>query len=234
MPKQGCEIGILGLGTMGRNLVLNFADRGFSVAVYNRTAEKTREFMAREVGSRDIQPAYELKEFAGARRHSEGRAYYERKIKEGKTNKEALRHLRPPGRRRQAQNPERTSGPGRAKGERLCLQRGRLTPRAPALRTSHSRTRPHHTTYGHFQGLKEPGARWEGISKSLLTTKRSRSVSRPGPVREPRMGMHGLGRDYRTGWPARRLGACNRCPMAPAHTDGQRPGNQSAEGRLGR
>ena len=65
MPKQGCEIGILGLGTMGRNLVLNFADRGFSVAVYNRTAEKTREFMAREVGSRDIQPAYDLKEFAG-------------------------------------------------------------------------------------------------------------------------------------------------------------------------
>ncbi|MGD0216671.1 MAG: NADP-dependent phosphogluconate dehydrogenase [Desulfobaccales bacterium] len=65
MPKQGCEIGILGLGTMGRNLVLNFADHGFSVAVYNRTAEKTREFMAREVGSRDIRPAYELQEFAG-------------------------------------------------------------------------------------------------------------------------------------------------------------------------
>ncbi|MGA8573204.1 MAG: NADP-dependent phosphogluconate dehydrogenase [Desulfobaccales bacterium] len=65
MPKQGCEIGILGLGTMGRNLVLNLADRGFAVAVYNRTAEKTREFMAREVGSRDIRPAYELKEFAG-------------------------------------------------------------------------------------------------------------------------------------------------------------------------
>ena len=65
MPKQGCEIGILGLGTMGRNLVLNFADHGFSVAVYNRTAEKTREFMAREAGSRDIRPAYELQEFAG-------------------------------------------------------------------------------------------------------------------------------------------------------------------------
>ena len=65
MPKQGCEIGVVGLGTMGRNLVLNFADRGFSVAIYNRTAEKTREFMAREVGSHDIRPGYELKEFAG-------------------------------------------------------------------------------------------------------------------------------------------------------------------------
>ena len=32
-------------------------------------------------------------------------------------------------------------GPGRAAGERLCRQRGRLAPQAPALRTSHSRTR---------------------------------------------------------------------------------------------
>lgn len=63
MPKQGCEIGVVGLGTMGRNLVLNFADRGFSVAVFNRTTEKTREFVAREVGSRDIRPGYELREF---------------------------------------------------------------------------------------------------------------------------------------------------------------------------
>ncbi len=65
MPKQGCEIGVIGLGTMGRNLALNFADHGFPVAVYNRTAEKTREFMAQEVGSRHIRPGYELKEFVG-------------------------------------------------------------------------------------------------------------------------------------------------------------------------
>jgi 6-phosphogluconate dehydrogenase len=50
---------------MGRNLALNFADHGFPVAVYNRTAEKTRELMAREAGSREIRPGYELKEFAG-------------------------------------------------------------------------------------------------------------------------------------------------------------------------
>jgi 6-phosphogluconate dehydrogenase len=64
MPKKGCEIGVVGLGTMGRNLALNFADHGFPVAVYNRTAEKTRELMAQEAGSRDIRPAYELEEFA--------------------------------------------------------------------------------------------------------------------------------------------------------------------------
>jgi hypothetical protein len=34
----------------------------------------------------------------------------------------------------------------RATGERLCSQRGRLTPRAPALRPSHSRARNHPTT----------------------------------------------------------------------------------------
>jgi 6-phosphogluconate dehydrogenase len=50
---------------MGRNFVLNLADHGFAVAVYNRTAEKTREFMATEVGPRDIRAGYSLEEFAG-------------------------------------------------------------------------------------------------------------------------------------------------------------------------
>ena len=50
------------------------------------------------------------------------------------------RHLRlPAGRRPPRRSPPR--GPGRATGERLCRQRGRLTPQAPALRTSHSRAR---------------------------------------------------------------------------------------------
>jgi transposase len=46
------------------------------------------------------------------------------------------RHLPAPEGRRAA----RRGGPGRAPGERLCRQRGRLTPRTPALRPSHSRT----------------------------------------------------------------------------------------------
>jgi len=81
-------------------------------------------------------------------RHSGGCAYYDRKITDGKTHKEALRCLK---RRisnaiyarlladaRQGGDSQR-DGPGRATGERLCLQRGQLTPQAPALRTSHSR-----------------------------------------------------------------------------------------------
>ena len=39
------QIGIIGLAVMGENLVLNLSDHGVSVAVYNRTAERTRKFM---------------------------------------------------------------------------------------------------------------------------------------------------------------------------------------------
>jgi 6-phosphogluconate dehydrogenase len=65
MSNQGCDIGLIGLGTMGRNFVLNMADHGFSVAVYNRTTEKTKDFMESEVGSRTIKAGYTLKEFVG-------------------------------------------------------------------------------------------------------------------------------------------------------------------------
>jgi 6-phosphogluconate dehydrogenase len=65
MAEQICEIGLVGLGVMGKNLVLNMADRGFSVAVFNRTTEKTRRFIAEEVGDRKILPGYSLAEFVG-------------------------------------------------------------------------------------------------------------------------------------------------------------------------
>ena len=58
MPKQECDIGLIGLGVMGRNFVLNMADHDFSVAVYNRTTEKTKEFMENEVGSRNIRAGH--------------------------------------------------------------------------------------------------------------------------------------------------------------------------------
>jgi 6-phosphogluconate dehydrogenase len=65
MAKSECDIGVVGLGTMGRNLALNLADHGFAVAVYNRTVEKTREFMDQEAGGRPIRPGFELQEFVG-------------------------------------------------------------------------------------------------------------------------------------------------------------------------
>lgn len=41
------EVGLIGLGTMGGNLALNIAENGFQIAVFNRTAEKTDQFMAK-------------------------------------------------------------------------------------------------------------------------------------------------------------------------------------------
>lgn len=40
------EIGLIGLGVMGSNLALNIAEKGFPIAVWNRTASKTTEFHA--------------------------------------------------------------------------------------------------------------------------------------------------------------------------------------------
>lgn len=43
MNKQ--SIGVIGLGVMGKNLSLNLESRGFSVSLFNRSFEKTKEFI---------------------------------------------------------------------------------------------------------------------------------------------------------------------------------------------
>ncbi len=40
------QIGLIGLGVMGRNLALNMVDKGFKVAVFNRTAQTTDDVIA--------------------------------------------------------------------------------------------------------------------------------------------------------------------------------------------
>jgi len=59
------SFGIIGLATMGQNLALNIARHGFSVAVYNRTLERTKSFMER-VQDEPVIPTYSLSEFVGA------------------------------------------------------------------------------------------------------------------------------------------------------------------------
>jgi 6-phosphogluconate dehydrogenase len=59
MTENQSDIGLIGLGTMGRNLLLNMADHGFVVAGYNRTAGKVDELLA-EAGDRPIRGAKEL------------------------------------------------------------------------------------------------------------------------------------------------------------------------------
>jgi 6-phosphogluconate dehydrogenase len=59
------DIGLIGLAVMGQNLVLNMSDHGFAVAVYNRTASVTDEFLAGSAKGRTIYGAHTLEELAG-------------------------------------------------------------------------------------------------------------------------------------------------------------------------
>ena len=58
--------GLIGLGVMGQNFVLNVERNGFEVAVYNRTAETTEKYIAGPAAGKNIKPAYTLKEFVDA------------------------------------------------------------------------------------------------------------------------------------------------------------------------
>src|SRR5438309_10850097 len=42
------DVGLIGLAVMGENLALNMSDHGYRVAVYNRTTEVMKKFIARE------------------------------------------------------------------------------------------------------------------------------------------------------------------------------------------
>ena len=64
MTKQ--NFGLIGLAVMGENLALNVESRGFSVAVYNRTAAKTDDFMALRAPGKNIVGTKTLTEFVDA------------------------------------------------------------------------------------------------------------------------------------------------------------------------
>lgn len=60
MTKQ--NIGLIGLAVMGQNLVLNIESNGYSVAAYNRTEERTKEFMEKKAKGKNIIGTYSFKE----------------------------------------------------------------------------------------------------------------------------------------------------------------------------
>ena len=57
------DIGLIGLAVMGQNLVLNMADNGFTVAVFNRTTSKVDEFTAGPAAGKSIIGTHSLEEF---------------------------------------------------------------------------------------------------------------------------------------------------------------------------
>lgn len=60
MAKQ--QFGVIGLAVMGKNLAMNIESKGYSVALYNRTRQKTDE-MLEEVKGRNFAAAYTIEEF---------------------------------------------------------------------------------------------------------------------------------------------------------------------------
>ncbi len=140
--------GLFGVGPViaatvigGAREVSRFPDRDH-FAAYNGTAPIEVSSGNRKVyrlsrrGNRRLNHAIHMAAVTQIRQcHSEGRAYFDKKPGEGKTRKEALRALkrrisdaiftRLQADARRAAGP--ANGPGAA-GERLCRQRGRLTP----------------------------------------------------------------------------------------------------------
>ncbi|KJS03082.1 MAG: 6-phosphogluconate dehydrogenase [Desulfobulbaceae bacterium BRH_c16a] len=64
--KKITQIGVAGLAVMGENLVLNMADKGFSVAVYNRTTARTDVFLAGRAKDKTISGFSSVKDFVAA------------------------------------------------------------------------------------------------------------------------------------------------------------------------
>ncbi len=56
------DIGLIGLAVMGENLVMNMESKGFTVAVYNRTAEKVTNFVQGRAKGHNIIGTYSLEE----------------------------------------------------------------------------------------------------------------------------------------------------------------------------
>jgi len=64
MSKQ--QIGVVGLAVMGKNLALNIESRGYSVAVFNRSYEKTEEFLQNEAVGKNFVGAKTIEEFVNS------------------------------------------------------------------------------------------------------------------------------------------------------------------------
>ena len=56
------DIGLIGLAVMGRNLILNMNDHGYTVAAFNRTTARVDEFVADEAAGTNVIGTYSLEE----------------------------------------------------------------------------------------------------------------------------------------------------------------------------
>ncbi len=62
---SSADIGVIGLAVMGQNLVLNLADHGHTVAVFNRTTTTTEAFLAGDAADKNVIGTSDLAELVG-------------------------------------------------------------------------------------------------------------------------------------------------------------------------
>ena len=60
--KPKADIALIGLAVMGQNLVLNMEEKGYTVAVYNRTTSKVDDFLNNEAKGKNIVGAHSIEE----------------------------------------------------------------------------------------------------------------------------------------------------------------------------
>jgi len=65
-PAPTADVGVVGMAVMGSNLARNFASRGYGVAVYNRSPEKTRELIAAHGADGHFVPAESVEDFVAS------------------------------------------------------------------------------------------------------------------------------------------------------------------------
>ena len=63
---MSCDVGVIGLAVMGSNLALNIADKGFEVAVFNRTWATTQKFIEKNSGYKNLHGYETMEEFKNA------------------------------------------------------------------------------------------------------------------------------------------------------------------------
>ena len=59
---EKADIGLIGLAVMGQNLVLNMADHGYRVAVFNRTTSKVDDFINGPAKDKNIVGTHSLEQ----------------------------------------------------------------------------------------------------------------------------------------------------------------------------
>lgn len=60
---EQADIGLIGLAVMGQNLILNMEEKGFTVAVFNRTVSKVDTFLSGPAKGKNILGAHSIEEF---------------------------------------------------------------------------------------------------------------------------------------------------------------------------